>query len=220
MKEYDESTAVDYENLRSGHLLRRRFEVVKNLICKIKNNQELKIAEIGCGTGALSFLISQHFEDCKIKAFDINRGFIEYAGKSYKRPNLTFKVFNAELDREGDKFDLVISIDVLHHFKNLDIAVNNIGNFLDVGGRWIIIEPNIFNFYIYLFQLLAKNEGLFVQSKAERILSYDFKLLEKRYAFIIHSIIKHPPRWLIDIEQKLENVKFLGGSVFYLLSKK
>ena len=114
----------------------------------------------------------------------------------------------------------MISIDVLHHFKNLDIAVNNIGNFLDVGGRWIIIEPNIFNFYIYLFQLLAKNEGLFVQSKAETILSYDFKLLEKRYAFIIHSIIKHPPRWLIDIEQKLENVKFLGGSVFYLLSKK
>ncbi|MDD5594097.1 MAG: class I SAM-dependent methyltransferase, partial [Candidatus Margulisbacteria bacterium] len=210
MKKYNEATAHEYDSLRSGHLLNRRFEIIRDLIAAVKNGRPLKIAEIGAGTGIMSFLVASHFADCQVSAFDVNEGFVSYAGQKYKRDNLSFQTIDIEKSGGRGNFDVVITVDILHHLGDIASAVSNIGDRLKVGGSWIILEPNVFNFYIYLFQLLAKNEGLFSQSKTEKIFDEGFKIAEKKYAFIIHSIIKQPPGWLAELERRLENRKFLG----------
>lgn len=220
MKKYDAATAHEYDRLRSGHLLNRRFEIIRDLIAGVKNGRPLKIAEIGAGTGILSFLVAGHFADCQVRAFDVNEGFVSYAGQRYKRDNLSFQALDIEKAEGRGDFDVVITVDILHHLSDIAAAVRNIRDRLKAGGNWIILEPNVFNFYIYLFQLLAKNEGLFSQSKTEKSLEEGFEIVEKKYAFIIHSIIKRPPGWLAELERRLENRKLLGGSVVYLLKKR
>lgn len=220
MDKYDENTASIYDNLRSGHLLARRFEIIKDMIVKIKHDRPLKIAEIGAGTGIISYLLAGQFRDCFFESFDINQGFVKYASRQYARSNLSFNCLNIEQEQPKGEYDIVISVDMLHHLNDLRTGINNIRELTKAGGNWIIVEPNIWNPYIYLYQLLARGEGLFIQSQAEKEFAASFAIQEKRYALIIHSAIKQPPLWLVALEKHIENHSLLGGSVVYLLKKR
>ena len=214
-----EEAALKYDFIRSGHLLERRFEIVKDLIDKVKTNQTKLIGEIGSGPGRLSYLIANQFRDCRVKAFELNKEFVKYAKKKFQGQNLFYQIFDIEKFKLPKEFDVLLTVDLLHHLNKPNLAIENIKNSLKREKAWIIIEPNIYNVYIFLFQLLTKNEGLFYQSKTEKQFFKGFDILEKRYAFIIHSSFKTPPRWLRYLEKKFENNRIFGGSVIYLLKK-
>lgn len=225
MPDYTKQTPSKYDFVRSGHILERRFEIIKNFIEKfIKESSTSKrrpitISEMGCGPGRLGYLIANCFKNYQINAYDINEKFIKYAKKNFLRENLSYRVLDIEKSKLSEPVDILITTDILHHLNDLNLAIGNIGSSINKNGVWIALEHNIYNIYIFLFQLLTKDESLFFQSRTEKLFSKHFQVLEKRYALLIHSKIKKPPKWLKYLEKKIENNKFLGGSIIYFLKK-
>jgi 2-polyprenyl-3-methyl-5-hydroxy-6-metoxy-1,4-benzoquinol methylase len=219
MKKYNKETALEYDNLRSGHQLKRKLNIIKDFLGDQENFLKCSIAEIGAGSGRLMFLLASHFKKNHITGFEINRGFVDYARSNFILPNLNFSHLDIEKQGTNKKFDVLITIDVLHHLKNLENGIKNIKNSLKKDGEWIIIEPNIYNPYIYFFQLTGQGEKPFYQKKTEKELIKYFSILSKKYAITIPFWIKNPSAWLKNLENKLENKKLIGGSVVYRTRK-
>lgn len=218
MKNYNKKTAFEYDAIRSGHLLERRFDIIKRLLGVVNNEGINQIAEVGSGAGRLSYLISSSFTDKKVDSFEYNEGFVDYARENFKRENLSYQKLDIEKSKLPKEYDVIITVDLLHHLKDLRLSVENIKGSLRNGGFWIIIEPNIFNPYIFLFQLLAKNEALFRPKKTERFFE-GLSILKKFYAFLIPAFIRKPSSVLKLWERSFENFFCCGGSVIYLLKK-
>ena len=135
-----------------------------------KNNDEIKILEIGCGTGEISYLLSQKTK-AKILGTDICLPFIEKAREKYSSLNLNYEVLDFN-DSENinkiignEKFDYIVGNGILHHlFYKLDESLNNINHLLNTTGKMIFMEPNILNPYCFVifkfpfFRKLAKLE--------------------------------------------------------------
>lgn len=221
MEEYNEITSHRYDNLRSGHMFQRKFEIVKDLITVISKTIPVKrIGEFGCGTGKLSFLLSKEFKDCMIESSDLNKGFIAYASKKYKNKNLKFSLLDVEKLKIKNKYEIIITIDLMHHLRKRELAISNINRSLSSKGYWILLDHNIYNFYILLSQSTMKNEGLFIQQHEEKNILKYFDIIQKTYKTLIPSSIKNPNESLKTLEKKFENLFFLGGYVVYLLRKK
>lgn len=120
------------------------------------NEKKQNILEIGCGTGEISYFISQKTH-ANILGTDICSPFIENAKKEYSSSNLKFAVLdfiNTKSINEvvgNTKFDYVVGNGILHHlFNKLDESLTSINKLLINDGKLIFLEPNIFNPYCFL----------------------------------------------------------------------
>jgi 2-polyprenyl-3-methyl-5-hydroxy-6-metoxy-1,4-benzoquinol methylase len=148
--------------------MERRCDYMISQMDLTKNN--LKILEIGCGTGEISHLLSQKTK-AEILGTDICLPFIESSKKGYSSPNLKYEVLNFN-DSESihsvignEKFDYIVGNGILHHlYYKLDESLININKLLNIGGKMIFLEPNILNPYCFLifkfpfFRKLSKLE--------------------------------------------------------------
>jgi 2-polyprenyl-3-methyl-5-hydroxy-6-metoxy-1,4-benzoquinol methylase len=119
----------------------------------------------------------------------------------------------------SNKYNTVITVDLLHHVTNIKKTIYNIRKSLIDGGHWIIVEPNIYNPYIFLLQKFMEDERIFLQNKFELYIKEHFILMSKQNRVLIPHFIKKPPQILTFIESKFETLPFLGGDVVYLLKK-
>ena len=90
----------------------------KELIGKLSLAKNMKILDLGCGTGYLSALLA----DCvgpegKVVAVDPNKSRLELAKKHYSRSNLLF-LETSDVTFPEDQYDLVFSNYVLHWIEN------------------------------------------------------------------------------------------------------
>lgn len=220
MREYSEINAFEYDYYRSGHILDRKFNQIYNSINKISQSKSIKkIGEIGSGTGKISSLLASRFPGSQIMSYEKNNEFVKYAKKTYQASNLSFDILDIDNNSIDENFDIIITLEVLHHVISIKKTINNIYNSLSSTGSWIAIEPNIYNPYIYIFQLLAKNEKNFSQKYFENKIKNFFLINNKARVCLIPSYIKKPSKLLISIEKKLENQPICGGSVAYTLKK-
>lgn len=150
---YRPSKSLDVRNQRRCRYILDRMEP----------GAGVKILEIGCGTGELSYMMAEK-SDCKIMGIDICAPFIEQARKNFDLPNLEFQVL--DFNDAGNlkdvtaecKFDYVVGNGILHHlYHNLDESLANIYSLLKKGGKIVFLEPNFYNPYC----LLIFNIGLF-----------------------------------------------------------
>jgi 2-polyprenyl-3-methyl-5-hydroxy-6-metoxy-1,4-benzoquinol methylase len=148
--------------------MERRCDYMIGQIDLSKKN--VKISEIGCGTGEISYFLSQK-TNAEILGTDICLPFIEKSKKEYSSPNLKYEVLDftdsASINKVvGDiKFDYIVGNGILHHlFYSLDESLACINSLLKDGGKMIFLEPNILNPYCFLifnfpiFRKLAKLE--------------------------------------------------------------
>ena len=113
----------------------------KELIEKLSLEKNMKILDLGCGTGYLSSLLA----DCvgpegKVVAIDPNRSRLEIAEKQYSKPNLVFLEANDETFPE-DRYDLVFANYVLHWVENKAALLNKVYQNLKPGGRFAFTVP-------------------------------------------------------------------------------
>lgn len=122
-------------------------------------NPNLKILEIGAGTGGTTikilstlFSIEDSGEDEKPRysAYhytDISPYFFEQAQDEFRHyPNLTFKALDIEAnptsqDFEVGTYDLIIAANVLHATKDINITMQHVRSLLKPGGKLMIYEP-------------------------------------------------------------------------------
>jgi len=103
-----------------------------------------RILDFGCGTGYGTALIAP---ECKsVIGADISADAIRYASSKYSDPRVQFVVVkNVEEEdlpfREGE-FDVVLSLQVIEHIKDIDRYLSEIYRVLKVGGVFIAATPD------------------------------------------------------------------------------
>ena len=111
-----------------------------------------QVLEIGCGLGTNSYYIAQK-TGMQITGIDICEPFIKQASLNYKLPNLQYEVldFNNPENIADRKFDYIIGNGILHHlYYNLDSTLQIFNALLNIGGKILFLEPNIYNPYCAL----------------------------------------------------------------------
>ena len=108
----------------------------KELIGKLSLEKNVKILDLGCGTGYLSALLA----DCvgpegKVVAVDPNKSRLEVAEKHYSRSNLVF-LEASDVTFPEDQYDLVFSNYVLHWIENKAALFKRVYENLKPGGRF------------------------------------------------------------------------------------
>ncbi|MDM5187017.1 SDR family NAD(P)-dependent oxidoreductase [Bacillus sp. DX4.1] len=144
---YQKNASADYFNqlvawgLRS--YIERRTETMKD-------NEKIKILEIGAGTGGTSSVVFKEiheYGDClQYDYTDISPSFTKYGKKVYgaANPFVQFKLLNIEKDIKEQgyilgQYDVIIATNVLHATKRLQHTLENIKMLLKTNG-WIIIN--------------------------------------------------------------------------------
>lgn len=102
------------------------------------------VLDAGCGLAVFSYQLAKKFPDAHIKAVDLNREQLEinsFIAEKAGYENLTFEVMDvANLEFEK-QFDLVLSVDNLEHIEDDQLAVQQLGNALNNGGRLVLHVP-------------------------------------------------------------------------------
>jgi 2-polyprenyl-3-methyl-5-hydroxy-6-metoxy-1,4-benzoquinol methylase len=105
----------------------------------VKNKSNLKILEIGCGYGYLSYSLNQKGFD--VKALDIAKAAILFAKENFGAfyYNMTIKEF---WEKTNEKFDLIISTEVIEHLENPNDFLRLCVNLLKDEGQIILTTPD------------------------------------------------------------------------------
>ncbi|WP_416654301.1 beta-ketoacyl synthase N-terminal-like domain-containing protein [Bacillus amyloliquefaciens] len=140
-------------------------------------NAEIRILEIGAGTGGTSATVFKRLKEYKhhVKEYcytDLSKAFFLHAEKEYgpDNPYLTYKRFNVEeppalQDVDAGAYDVVIAANVLHATKNIRQTLRNAKAVLKKNGILLLNEISSHSVYSHLtFGLL---EGWWLYEDAE-----------------------------------------------------
>ncbi len=202
----DVNQVMEYKDL---HKLCSKKE---NLIFK---NKIKKIIEFGCGTGWLTNTLSKLYKK-ELTAVDFTKKAIEHSKKISEKLNVHPNYFLSDIFDYQDKtkYDLVISMGVLHHTKDCKLAFKKISNFVKDGGY----------LYVGLYHLYGRRPMLnYLQNHANwfgedsafnlfKRMSDDSQNLEHSYSWfrdqVLHPhetqhTLKEVKNWINEIGFKL-----------------
>lgn len=104
-----------YNFIVNQNVLIPRFEteeLVDNTIRYIKANfsGEVKIIDVGCGSGAIGITLAKELENAKVTCLDISDAVLDVTRENARRLNAPINVLKGDmLDYVNDKYDIVIS---------------------------------------------------------------------------------------------------------------
>jgi tRNA (cmo5U34)-methyltransferase len=121
VKKTFENAAFDYDGL-IPKLIPRYHEQNDVLISLIpfRADTQLKVLDLGAGTGILSYLILNKFNNASITVFDLAENMLTACKSNLLDygERVTFKQGNFATDDLGNEYDLVVSGLALHHLNN------------------------------------------------------------------------------------------------------
>jgi SAM-dependent methyltransferase len=99
-----------------------------------------RAVDVGCGSGRFIDLLADRCDD--VLAIDISARQIELAEAAHARSNVTYRARDLlDLDPERDGlFDLVFSVNTIHHLRDHDRALPHIKSLLAAEGHAVIID--------------------------------------------------------------------------------
>ena len=130
----------------------------------LKNIQNIflkkKLLDLGCGGGILSESLAK--KGAKVTALDTSRSLIKLAQKRALEKKLTINYQVGEissLKNKKNKFDIIISLEVIEHVANYKIFLEDIFSCLSKNGIIIISTINR-NFFSYISTILVAEKIL------------------------------------------------------------
>lgn len=103
-----------------------------------------RVADVGCGKGASTLLLTQAFPNSQFFGFDYHDKSIEAARESAAKQGIAdrvnFDVFSAKT-YPGNGYDLVAVFDCLHDMGDPVGAATHVRESLAKDGTWMIVEP-------------------------------------------------------------------------------
>ena len=102
-----------------------------------------RVADVGCGHGASTILMAEHYPNAQFYGFDYHQESIDVARKRAKEKGLTNVTFmKASADEFGEgKYDLICFMDSFHDMGNPLKAAMNARNKLSKTGSLMLVEP-------------------------------------------------------------------------------
>jgi len=100
------------------------------------------LLELGCGWGALSLWVAEHFPQCRITAVSNSaeqRGFIERAADQAGYSD-RLRVVTADMNdfTTEETYDRVISVEMFEHMHNYRLLLQRIANWLEPDGKLLV----------------------------------------------------------------------------------
>jgi SAM-dependent methyltransferase len=103
-----------------------------------------KVADVGCGHGASTIIMSEAFPNSRFVGFDYHEASIERAAEAAEAAGvgdrISFEVAAAK-DYPGSGYDLVCVFDCLHDMGDPVGAAAHVRETLEGDGTWMIVEP-------------------------------------------------------------------------------
>ena len=123
-------------------------EVVKETISEIPRNSEIRILEVGGGTGGLTSYVLPHLpsEGTEYVYSDVSPLFLSQAKEKFRDyPFLSYRAFDIEKEatKQGfapQSFDLILASDVLHATRQIHDTLRSLQTLLAPSGQLIFLE--------------------------------------------------------------------------------
>lgn len=101
-----------------------------------------KVADVGCGHGASTFIMAAAFPNSEFVGIDFHQGSIDHARRhAAGLDNIRFETARAQ-DYSGSDFDLVTMFDALHDMGDPVGAARHIRKTMKPDGTLMLVEPN------------------------------------------------------------------------------
>jgi len=103
------------------------------------------VLDIGCGIGTLPFLLAKKNPNATVIGVDVSEESISYARAHYepKAANLSYRVGSVEnLSQLFNCIDMITCVGALHHFPDLERAVDQIMQTLNEDGAFLLSDLN------------------------------------------------------------------------------
>ena len=118
---------------------------LKNILDFLPINADMKILDLGTGSGYLSFPIAKKYSNISVigldiveKALEVNR----FRAKEEQIRNISFITYNGiEVPFSDSEFDMVISRYALHHFPDIQKSISEVSRVLKRGGFLFVSDP-------------------------------------------------------------------------------
>lgn len=140
-KEFEDSfSAGDFYNKQTQDI--QHLNAILNFL-PIKSN--MKILDLGTGSGYLSFTIATRYPDVKVVGLDIVEKTLENnrtKAKEENLNNLSFVTYGGiDFPFADEEFDMVISRYALHHFPKIQFSISEVSRVLKKDGLFFISDP-------------------------------------------------------------------------------
>ena len=119
-----------------------RREVKKIVLPLLMENSELKILDIGCGTGQLIHEISEQVPRVCYLGIDVAENMIREARKLNRNANLNFQVCPIEKFQTKEKYDIIICTHAFPYFPRKDKALIKMSKMCKQGGNVILVNSS------------------------------------------------------------------------------
>ncbi|HVF04486.1 MAG TPA: class I SAM-dependent methyltransferase [Frankiaceae bacterium] len=218
IKTHFNTSPAEYEATRTGHLHDRRRRLVADALRATR--PLATVLEVGCGTGALLGELARAFPAVTFRGIDVDEPMVAYATETHAAPNVSFAHADLVDLPAGTPYDLVFSIDMIHHLHDHAAGFAAVRRHLRPGGRWLAIEPNVWHAYVTYQQERMRRAGFdeshFRPGVMEPLLrAAGFAITRRRYAHLFPAAVGSVPEPLARVERALERFRLLGGSVVY-----
>ena len=210
---------TEYAATRDCWLTRRRALYVGDALREASPGQ--RVLELGSGTGELLISLAGARPDLQFIGTEPQSSYVEFsidAASKRDLPNLSFRTAPADrvagLFRQDERFDWILSNDMLHHVPDQQKVLEEAAHVAQPGTRWLAIEPNWRNPYVLIGCALKRGErnfwpGPFLsQGRAG-----GWSCVDRSFLFLLPPFVKKPHRLLIGLERALERYPLLAGGV-------
>ncbi|BAY07260.1 class I SAM-dependent methyltransferase [Calothrix sp. NIES-2098] len=137
---YEYSYRNSQPNHHHAYLIEPLMEMISTSAGMIKNQQKLRILDIGCGNGSLSNFIAQN--GYEVVGIEESESGFEFASRSF--PNCRFilgSIYDLPYAELGEKFDIVIAAEVIEHLFSPRELLRNAQKCLKPKGHLILTTP-------------------------------------------------------------------------------
>ncbi|NCA71510.1 MAG: class I SAM-dependent methyltransferase [Sphingobacteriia bacterium] len=100
-----------------------------------------RVLELGCGWGALSLYLAEHFPGCRITGVSNSSGQRAFIEAERDRLGLTnLEIITADMNdfQPPDRYDRVVSLEMFEHMRNHRALYRRVHDWLEPGGRFLM----------------------------------------------------------------------------------
>ncbi|HVX00016.1 MAG TPA: methyltransferase domain-containing protein [Candidatus Babeliaceae bacterium] len=107
----------------------------------IRYAKDKTILDIACGVGRGSYTLATEGSAKSVTACDIQESAIRYATFRNRHEKISFSIQDAELYKQPDTFDLIVSFETIEHLKNYEAFLQNVYDSLRPKGIFMVSTP-------------------------------------------------------------------------------